>query len=680
MSRKVQNLLWLPAMALSGSAQALGLGDLHVTSALNEPLSAQIDIVGATPEELMDVRAAIANRDVFQRYGADRPAFLGTANFRVGKDKAGRPVLLVHSSDAFTEPLVSLLVDLRWSTGELVREYTLLLDPAISASSASRVPDPAPDVPRAEPVRAETAPVGAPPVTDRVAAAPPPLPHPNSPLPTGQLYVVARRDTLSAIARRNGARTEAELQKTMVAIFRANPNAFMGNINRLRVGETLTIPSNAIIAAIPQKEASLEVRAQMLAWHANSGTTAAPGHSSASPAPLVVADESSTSEAEKIKELNDRIEALQQGLDELKRQTASQSAPSAASEQVAAAPSGAEAPVSATAPVTATAPVVTTDAPVTATAPVTASASAAAPSVSPSPWANPAATVSTAPTTVAATNTDAPKAVGDAGTDAPPARKSHDGLLAGAGVLLAAAFGFALRRYRRRAAEDADDAYDARPADRYDDFKPYVRPPELDSQDPVETQTVYRISPRPQTLPDHDAGIETILEGDTARCRAITPDEPAKASSGETTVTIALTTVPTYDPTLELPRRKDFDSDAAKNDLENSETHVNMPSGLNEQVTFKERRTNVVDVLRSAIEREPDRMDLRIKLMELYHSTAEVNRQGFIDAARKLAEQPNYQATPEWEKIVAMGRQIAPEDPLFALDPTVQQEKLADCA
>jgi Tfp pilus assembly protein FimV len=118
--------------------------------------------------------------------------------------------------------------------------------------------------------------------------------------------------------------------------------------------------------------------------------------------------------------------------------------------------------------------------------------------------------------------------------------------------------------------------------------------------------------------------------------------------------------------------------------LENSETHVNMPSGLHEQTNFVERRTNVAEVLRSAIERDPDRIDLRVKLMELYHATAAINRQGFIDAARRLAQQPNYQSTPEWEKVAAMGRQVAPEDPLFALDPTVQHEKLdeklANCA
>jgi hypothetical protein len=161
-------------------------------------------------------------------------------------------------------------------------------------------------------------------------------------------------------------------------------------------------------------------------------------------------------------------------------------------------------------------------------------------------------------------------------------------------------------------------------------------------------------------------------------------DDLDEDSTGETTVTAALNALPAYDTTLELPAQAAATGDESAVDLENSETHVNMPSGLHEEVKFVERRTNVIDVLRGALEREPDRLDLRVKLMELYHSTAAMNRQGFLEAARKLSQQPNYQSTPDWERIVAMGRQIAPEDPLFAIDPTVQHEKLseklADCA
>jgi pilus assembly protein FimV len=640
MSRYVQNLLWLPAI-LSGSAHALGLGELHVTSALNEPLAAQIDIIGATPEELADLRAAIANRDTFQRYGADRPAFLATANFKVGKDKAGRPVLMVRSSDAFTEPLVSLLVDLRWSSGELVREYTLLLDPAISASSASRMPEGSLDAARAEPARLDS-----PRVMRSDTASLPPVPGPRGTSPDSEPYVVARRDTLGAIARRRGTKTESELLKTMVAIFHANPSAFMGNINRLRVGATLTIPSDAIIAAIPERAASLEVHAQMLAWHTPAGALVALAQTGAAPAPLAVANGSKVSDFDRIKQLADRIEALQQGLADLQRQQDQRTGTAPASTRVAAPSPSAAAP---------------------------ASAAAAA---APSPWVTPVPSASTAPPPVAAKNTEAPRPA-PALADAAPATVSHGGLLAGACVLLGAGIALAYRRIRRRADEETDDVTGAEFGDRDNDSKPFSIQPEYDSPAPAAIQPVNRLPARAPSLVDDDAGIETILEGDTAHSRVVPTGADDEDSTGETTVTVAITSLPSYDPTLELPRQNDLE-DTSPIDFDNSETHVNIPSGLHDQVKFVERRTNVIDVLRSAIEREPDRMDLRIKLMELYHATAATNRQGFIDAVRKLAEQPNYQATTDWDRIVAMGRQIAPEDPLFALDPTVQHEKIDD--
>jgi pilus assembly protein FimV len=123
------------ALALPGAAGAVGLGDIRVASALNEPLSAQIDIVGASPDELVELRAAVASRETFDRYGAERPAFLSSTQFRVTKDAAGRPILAVHSEQPFTDPLVTLLVQLSWGHGEVIREYSLLLSPAGEADT-----------------------------------------------------------------------------------------------------------------------------------------------------------------------------------------------------------------------------------------------------------------------------------------------------------------------------------------------------------------------------------------------------------------------------------------------------------------------------------------------------------------------------------------------------------------
>ena len=148
MSRGLNPFLLSLALALPGAAGAVGLGDIRVDSALNERLSAEVDIVGATDPELADLRASLADRETFQQYGAERPDFLSSVSFKVTRDRNGRPILVIHSALAFTDPLVNLVVVLRWAHGELIKEYSLLLDPAKNGDShraadvaAMRAPD-----------------------------------------------------------------------------------------------------------------------------------------------------------------------------------------------------------------------------------------------------------------------------------------------------------------------------------------------------------------------------------------------------------------------------------------------------------------------------------------------------------------------------------------------------------
>src|SRR3974390_646812 len=137
--------LMLMACLLSPSLSwALGLGEIHLNSSLNEPMNAEIELIGAGPEELSALRATLAGKDSFPRYGIDRPPFLSSMTFKVGKSKDGRDVLLVRSTDAIPEPFVTFLVEVNWARGRLIREYTLLLDPPVytpgeRASSAAPV-------------------------------------------------------------------------------------------------------------------------------------------------------------------------------------------------------------------------------------------------------------------------------------------------------------------------------------------------------------------------------------------------------------------------------------------------------------------------------------------------------------------------------------------------------------
>src|SRR5271170_8330218 len=89
------------AFVLPSAAEALGLGEIHVDSALNEPLAAEVEIVGATAEDLAGITASVANPETFLRFGVDRPAFLSTAAFRIAVDGKGKTVLAIRSTEAF---------------------------------------------------------------------------------------------------------------------------------------------------------------------------------------------------------------------------------------------------------------------------------------------------------------------------------------------------------------------------------------------------------------------------------------------------------------------------------------------------------------------------------------------------------------------------------------------------
>jgi hypothetical protein len=116
-------------------------------------------------------------------------------------------------------------------------------------------------------------------------------------------------------------------------------------------------------------------------------------------------------------------------------------------------------------------------------------------------------------------------------------------------------------------------------------------------------------------------------------------------------------------------------------DLDLTAQHVQMPSVLHERVVAKERRTNLVDVLKKAVEREPDRCDLRMKLLETYYAAAAANRQAFLDVVEKLARDRDRLGEGEWDKIAFMGKQIAADAALFSSDSEAEDDnELADCA
>lgn len=243
------SLLALSIAALPLSVQAAGLGQINVLSGLGQPLRAEIQI-SASAQELQSLSARIASADAFRRANLSYGSAVST--IRVSVDtRAARPVVRLTSDRPINDPFVDLLVELDWAGGNLVREYTFLLDPV--ELSAPRPLAAAIESPAARPVR------GAP--RAAVAAPAPMRAAPVAPAPA-DTWTVRRGDTMHRIASAN-AHPGTTLDQMLIALLRANPQAFDGgNINRLRAGTVLNVPGADAVRAIDAGEARREIRAQ----------------------------------------------------------------------------------------------------------------------------------------------------------------------------------------------------------------------------------------------------------------------------------------------------------------------------------------------------------------------------------------------------------------------------------
>lgn len=275
------------ALALAlGSAQALGLGlgQIEVRSGLNEPLQAEIPVVGTAGEtEALQVR--LASPDAFARVGLDRPATLA-ANlaFDVAKDPRGRTVIRVSTPSDVVEPFLTFLLEVDWGRGRMLREYTVLLDSPtmapIQGAPAATTP-----ITDSEPMQAEVMPPPPPSTPEPVSTAeridridvastpsstpePAPAPAPSAPAYGSDSYgPVASGETLWSIAARTRPDNDISVNQMMVALLRANPDAFIGNnINRLRSGAVLRIPGREDAVAVAAAEAAAQVRDQTNTW------------------------------------------------------------------------------------------------------------------------------------------------------------------------------------------------------------------------------------------------------------------------------------------------------------------------------------------------------------------------------------------------------------------------------
>ena len=321
--RTVLGLAISMVMAYPMAAQALGLGELHSSSQLNQRLNAQIDLLSTNPAEARQLQIKLASPDVFSRVGIDRPAFLNSLSF-TPTVRNGKPVIQVTSSAPISEPFLNFLLEVTWPQGQLLKEYTVLLDPPVLMNAGSAATENAAAV-RAEPqtsgvvqrtqgaerqraqqqvaqqqrqqrlqreraqqqvaqqqlqVQRQQAQVqqqqseearrlAAQQQFEAQARAVMNDSDPQSDstrLGTSTKYRVKRGDTVSRIASRLRYRGVTNNQM-MLALFRANPQAFaQNNINNLKSGVILNKPAKGDVLSSTSSESKRIIRQHYAQW------------------------------------------------------------------------------------------------------------------------------------------------------------------------------------------------------------------------------------------------------------------------------------------------------------------------------------------------------------------------------------------------------------------------------
>jgi pilus assembly protein FimV len=303
-SRPLKYVSTLLLALASSSAMALGLGDIRVLSKPGQPLLAEIPVISADPSELENLRVALASPVTFARVGLERPTGLvSELQFELTRDANGRAVVRVSSQAPVTTPSLNFLIEADWGQGRLVREYSALVDapdsalavaepeivaPAGAMSNAIvREPEAAPvqaPVAAAEPTPSRTSPVPA------RAAAPsrPAASAPASTVAADGSITVQRGQTLSQIAGSLAREQGISRDQAMIALLRANPDAFIrGNVNLLKQGAVLR--SAGADAPVDAAQAAAMVREHAAQWRQSRSAIPQPVASGVAAAPAATA-------------------------------------------------------------------------------------------------------------------------------------------------------------------------------------------------------------------------------------------------------------------------------------------------------------------------------------------------------------------------------------------------------
>ena len=653
MSRNLTRVWPLLVLALTSEAWALGLGNIRLNSALNEPLSAEIELLSVIPEELGLLDVVLASSETFERYGLDRPLFLQEIVFRVvSSGGVEGNVVTITSLEPVTEPFITFLVEATWSRGRLLREYTLLLDPPTYAPPPDVGATTAVTAPR-QSTQVDSGRIERPPSSSTVP--PPSRPAPSSFAPpsspsfdttAGGDYRVQHGETLWGITQRVRPDSRLTMNQTMLAIFDANPEAFAGNINMMRAGASLRIPSADDIFRIDRSNAFNEVRRQNTAWGGvtpDAGTQPSlvlvppddeqTGYDDGVRPPVAGAGDAAT--AERIRRLeqhiadqdslieirDDELAALREELARLRGQEILE--PDTVEDDVGATLADDDATID-----TALEPMADDDAAIMEGDEDADAVDATEPET---------ATTTAPPRVVTAPSRDEPGIV----ERVIDALFGFWGILIGGLLVVLGLLVWFARRAARSDDEESTGVWDALDAD------------DLDRESLASTE-------RLRALAHEDDNAIIVVEEKTAPA----PVESEEASTAETIEAPA----PPHEPVTAPEPLEAMGESVSLDDSFSGETAINLDAsdpvaeadfhmayGLYDQAA---------DLINGALAVDPERTDLLSKLCEIYFVWG--NRDSFIDAASRLHAILGSDSSAEWDKNVIMGQQIAPDHEMFA--------------
>ncbi|MDP7418927.1 MAG: FimV/HubP family polar landmark protein [Gammaproteobacteria bacterium] len=641
MARILAAIVLAIAGSISLSVGALGLGEIDLKSDLNQPFSAEISVVSEVSGELEALNVAIASVETFEQFGLERAAFLADFDFTViNNGDAG--VVQITSRRPVVEPFVTLLLNVSWPQGRLLREYTVLLDPpifateSVEAAVATPTAGPSTVTLRAEPLPARSTGTNSP----RAAQV---VQQPADIVRAGDAYgPVQRKETLWSIAGNMlGESTSVSRNQMMLAIYRVNPEAFAGNINRLKAGMILRVPT-ADDVALSISAAKAEVQRQNTEWQSDAGRDESLGgrlrlvppadrDSEVAPGVQVDAGNGRSVTGDDRVELQGRVSQLESELVESQRQLQVRDQELQALQQQladisrqfdAASLSGEPEPGS------------QSDIPAVALAEPSGDG-IDVPSLAED---TPAEQQAVLAGDQAATPVDV--------TPAPIEREDESflgGLLTNPLVYISLAIVLLLAWLITRNRSKSSESLRSQWEDLEEDFS-------ADVQADVQSESTRHLEAQPQG--DEAFVVEEGLPGETGDedTNETFAGEPSEEWGGLTEED-------------ETPLERTISTDSAVN-LDQAdpiaEADFHMAYGLYDQAA---------DLLTQALQSKPQRNDLRVKLLEVYFFWE--NREGFMREAAALHQQIDDAADPDWNKVLILGKQICPDEVLFAGEAAV---------